>query len=195
MDLRPIFLPTEDINQTNYYWFNGGFTSDEVDKIIEDAKEYPFIKALVVDEENTDKFRKSNIKWLPFDSKWEWVIDRIMTQVVEANNIIWNFDLKAIIDNIQYTEYDGNGGHYDWHLDIGPGSISHRKISIVIQLSDPDDYVGGDLEIMNASEKTVIPRGKGNVVIFPSFLLHRVVPLKSGNRKSLVLWVGGGHYK
>ena len=195
MDLRPIFLPTEDINQTNYYWFNGGFTSDEVDKIIEDAKEYPFIKALVVDEENTDKFRKSNIKWLPFDSKWEWVIDRIMTQVVEANNIIWNFDLKAIIDNIQYTEYDGNGGHYDWHLDIGPGSISHRKISIVIQLSDPDDYVGGDLEIMNASEKTVIPRGKGNVVIFPSFLLHRVVPLTSGNRKSLVLWVGGDHYK
>ena len=195
MDLKPIFLPTEDINQTNYYWFNGGFTSDEVDKIIEDAKEYPFIKALVVDEENTDKFRKSNIKWLPFDSKWEWVIDRIMTQVVEANNIIWNFDLKAIIDNIQYTEYDGNGGHYDWHLDIGPGSISHRKISIVIQLSDPNDYVGGDLEIMNASEKTVIPRGKGNVVIFPSFLLHRVVPLTSGNRKSLVLWVGGDHYK
>ena len=195
MDLKPIFLPTEDINQTNYYWFNGGFTSDEVNKIIEDAKEYPFIKALVVDEENTDKFRKSNIKWLPFDSKWEWVIDRIMTQVVEANNIIWNFDLKAIIDNIQYTEYDGNGGHYDWHLDIGPGSISHRKISIVIQLSDPDDYVGGDLEIMNASEKTVIPRGKGNVVIFPSFLLHRVVPLTSGNRKSLVLWVGGDHYK
>jgi PKHD-type hydroxylase len=48
---------------------------------------------------------------------------------------------------------------------------------------------------MNASEKTVIPRGKGNVVIFPSFLLHRVVPLTSGNRKSLVLWVGGGHYK
>jgi PKHD-type hydroxylase len=195
MDLKPIFLPKEDINQTNYYWFNGGFTSDEVDKIIEDAKEYPFVKALVVDEENTDKFRKSNIKWLPFDSKWEWVIDRIMTQVVEANNTIWNFDLKAIIDNIQYTEYDGNGGHYDWHLDIGPGSISHRKISIVIQLSDPDDYVGGDLEIMNASEKTVIPRGKGNVVIFPSFLLHRVVPLTSGNRKSLVLWVGGGHYK
>ena len=195
MDLKPIFLPTEDINQTNYYWFNGGFTSDEVDKIIEDAKEYHFIKALVVDEENTDKFRKSNIKWLPFDSKWEWVIDRIMSQVVEANNTIWNFDLKAIIDNIQYTEYDGNGGHYDWHLDIGPGSISHRKISIVIQLSDPDDYVGGDLEIMNASEKTVIPRGKGNVVIFPSFLLHRVVPLTSGNRKSLVLWVGGDHYK
>ena len=195
MELKPIFSQKEDINQTNYYWFNGGFSSEEVDKIVENAKEYPFVKALVVDEENTDKFRKSNIKWLPFDSKWEWVIDRIMTQVVEANNAIWNFDLSSIIDNIQYTEYEGNGGHYDWHLDIGPGKISHRKISIVIQLSDPSDYVGGDLEIMTGSEQVTVPRGKGNVVVFPSFLLHRVVPLTGGNRKSLVLWVGGGHYK
>lgn len=195
MELKPIFLPPEDINQTNYYWFNGGFSSTEVDKIVEDVKEYPFVKALVVDEENTDKFRKSNIKWLPYDSKWEWVIDRIMTQVVEANTAIWNFDLKSIIDNIQYTEYEGNGGHYDWHLDIGPGKISHRKISIVIQLSDESDYIGGDLEIMTGSEHVKVPRGKGNVVIFPSFLLHRVVPLTSGNRKSLVLWVGGGQYR
>jgi PKHD-type hydroxylase len=195
MKLRPVFTPTEEINQTNYYWFNSGLTSEEVDKIVEDAKEYPFVKALVVDEENTDKFRKSNIKWLPFDSKWDWVIDKIMSQVVEANDTIWKFDLNSVIDNIQYTEYEGNGGHYDWHLDIGPGSISHRKISIVIQLSDPDEYVGGDLELMTGSDHTKIPRGKGNVVIFPSFLLHRVVPLISGNRKSLVLWVGGGHYK
>lgn len=195
MKLRPIFTLDEEINQTNYYWFNAGLTSDEVNKIVDDAKEYPFVKALVVDEENTDKFRKSNIKWLPFDSKWDWVIDKIMSQVVEANDTIWKFDLNSVIDNIQYTEYEGNGGHYDWHLDIGPGSISHRKISIVIQLSDPDDYVGGDLELMTGSEQTKIPRGKGNVIIFPSFLLHRVVPLVSGNRKSLVLWVGGGHYK
>jgi PKHD-type hydroxylase len=195
MDLKPIFPPKEGINQTNYYWFENGFSSQEVDTIINGSLEYEFQKAVIIDEHNTDKFRKSNVKWLPYDSKWEWVIDKIMSQVIEANNTIWNFDLKSIIDNIQYTEYEGNGGHYDWHLDIGPGSISHRKISIVIQLSDPDDYVGGDLQIMTGSEYTTIPRGKGNVVVFPSFLLHRVVPLTSGNRKSLVLWVGGDHYK
>jgi PKHD-type hydroxylase len=195
MDLKPIFPAKEGINQTNYYWFENGFTTQEVDTIVNGSLEYEFQKAVIIDEGNTDKFRKSNIKWLPFDSKWEWVIDKIMSQVTEANNTIWNFELKSIIDNIQYTEYEGNGGHYDWHLDIGPGSISHRKISIVIQLSDPDDYVGGDLQIMTGSEYTTIPRGKGNVVVFPSFLLHRVVPLTSGNRKSLVLWVGGDHYK
>jgi PKHD-type hydroxylase len=195
MDLKPIFPAKEGINQTNYYWFENGFTTQEVDTIVNGSLEYEFQRAVIMDEGNTDKFRKSNIKWLPFDSKWEWVIDKIMSQVTEANNAIWNFELKSIIDNIQYTEYEGNGGHYDWHLDIGPGSISHRKISIVVQLSDPNDYVGGDLQIMTGSEYTTIPRGKGNVVIFPSFLLHRVVPLTSGNRKSLVLWVGGDHYK
>ena len=195
MDLKPIFPVKEDINQTNYYWFENGFTTQEIDTIVNGSLEYEFQKAIIMDEGNTDKFRKSNIKWLPFDSKWEWVIDKIMSQVTEANKAIWNFDLKSIIDNIQYTEYEGNGGHYDWHLDIGPGSISHRKISITIQLSDPEEYVGGDLQIMTGSEYTTVPRGKGTVVIFPSFLLHRVVPLTSGNRKSLVLWVGGDHYK
>ena len=195
MDLKPIFPVKEDINQTNYYWFENGFTTQEIDTIVNGSLDYEFQKAIIMDEGNTDKFRKSNIKWLPFDSKWEWVIDKIMSQVTEANNTIWNFELKSIIDNIQYTEYEGNGGHYDWHLDIGPGSISHRKISITIQLSDPEEYVGGDLQIMTGSEYTTVPRGKGTVVIFPSFLLHRVVPLTSGNRKSLVLWVGGDHYK
>ena len=195
MELKPIFPYKQGINQTNYYWFNGGFSSEEVDKIVEDSKEYSFVKGVIIDEHNTDKFRKSDIKWLPFDSKWEWVIDRIMNQVIEANDAIWNFDLKSIIDNIQYTEYDGKGGHYDWHMDIGPGPISHRKVSIVVQLSDPSEYVGGDLELKPGCTDLVIPRGKGNVVIFPSFLLHRVVPLVSGNRKSLVLWVGGDHYK
>jgi PKHD-type hydroxylase len=195
MDLKPIFPAKEGINQTNYYWFENGFTTQEIDTIVNGSLDYEFQKAVIMDEGNTDKFRKSNIKWLPFDSKWEWVIDKIMSQVTEANNAIWNFELKSIIDNIQYTEYEGNGGHYDWHLDIGPGSISHRKISITIQLSDPEEYVGGDLQIMTGSEYTTVPRGKGTVVVFPSFLLHRVVPLTSGNRKSLVLWVGGEHYK
>ena len=195
MELKPIFPQRTDINQTNYYWFENGFTINEVDKIVSESKEYPFVKGLTVDETNGDKIRKSNLKWLPYEEKWEWVIDKIMFQVIEANNTIWNFELSSIIDNIQYTEYDGNGGHYDWHMDIGPGTISHRKISVVIQLSDPNDYVGGDLELMTSGAPTTISRGKGNVIIFPSFLLHRVTPLISGNRKSLVLWIGGGHYK
>jgi len=194
MDLRPIFPQRNDINQSNYYWFNGGFDNNEIEKIIEDSKKYDFVNATIVDEENTNKVRKSSVKWLPHDERWSWLTDKIISLVLDANKI-WAFDLHSIIDDIQYTEYDGEGGHYDWHIDIGPDNISHRKISIVIQLSDENDYVGGDLELMTGNGHSVVPRGKGNVAIFPSFLLHRVTPLTSGNRKSLVLWVGGGHYK
>ena len=194
MILKPIFYPDTNLDQTNYYWFEKGFTSEEVDKIVRESEQYSFEKATTVGD-NRDLVRKSRIKWLPYDGIWEWVIDRLSNQVQEANNSIWKFDLSCILDNIQYTEYEGNGGHYDWHLDIGPGGISHRKVSIVVQLSDPSEYQGGVLQIKNGTNEFDVPLGKGNVVIFPSFLLHRVTPLTSGNRKSLVLWVGGGHYK
>ena len=65
-----------------------------------------------------------------------------------------NFDYRdavvkindSIVDSIQYTEYYEDGGHYDWHMDVGNFPENHRKISITIQLSNPDDYDGGDLE-------------------------------------------------
>jgi PKHD-type hydroxylase len=80
-------------------------------------------------------------------------------------------------------------------MDIGPGNINHRKISITIQLSDPDEYVGGDLELWTGQGQVNAPRSQGCAVLFPSFMLHRVTPVESGTRKSLVLWVGGGAYK
>ena len=59
MDLKPIFPYDGSINQTNYYWFDGGFSTEEVDKIVKDAEQYEFSRALVIDEENTDKVEKA----------------------------------------------------------------------------------------------------------------------------------------
>jgi len=195
MDVRPVFPIDQSIDQTCYYWFETGFSSEEVNLIVKNSKNYESQKATIVGEDNENSIRKSNIKWLPVNDEWNWVYERLSSQIMEANKALWQFNLKSVIDQIQYTEYEGNGGHYDWHMDIGPGKISHRKISIVVQLSDPSEYVGGDLELKTGADQVVVPRGKGNVVVFPSFLLHRVVPLTSGNRKSLVLWVGGGQYR
>ena len=63
----------------------------------------------------------------------------------EANNSLWKFDLHQIPEMIQYTEYKAPAGHYDWHADIGPGLLSNRKVSITVQLSEPDEYEGGNL--------------------------------------------------
>ena len=195
LNLRPIFPVNETINQNNYYWFDKGFTPVDVDFILEKSKDYPYSEAGIINQATNDSIRKSNIKWLPFDETWSWVYERIMQYSAEANKTIWNFNLHTIIDQIQFTEYIGAGGHYDWHTDIGPNSISHRKISIIIQLTDSTDYEGGELQLKSSNVEIIAPRTKGSVILFPSFMLHRITPLLSGERRRLVLWGGGDHYR
>jgi PKHD-type hydroxylase len=196
-----VIFPPETVDLQNYYFFSKGFSDDELSKIYRDVASLPFREAATGESnDNTDKsIRSSSIKWIPQSQEWAWLYDKMMNMVIEANNAIWNFDLHTALDSIQYTEYyDVEGGHYGWHQDIGPGHLSTRKISITVQLSDTDDYEGGDLEYfrggdINNTEKA--PRGKGVVFIFPSYMMHRVAPITKGTRRSFVLWVGGSHYK
>jgi len=66
-----------------------------------------------------------------------------------------------------------------------------RKLSLVLQLSDPKDYEGGELILHLSEEPTVVPKKQGYVTIFPSFVLHEVTPVTSGTRHSLVSWISG----
>jgi PKHD-type hydroxylase len=111
-----------------------------------------------------------------------------------ANKNMWNFDIWGYQDGFQYTVYYGDGGHYDWHADLGPG-ISNRKISCVLQLSDPGEYEGGDLQMNPGGNILTVPKGLGTLCFFPSFLLHRVTPLNGGVRKSLVNWFCGANFR
>jgi PKHD-type hydroxylase len=184
-------------NPTEYYWFEKGFNNQEIDNIVKLSTSLPSGHGTIAGGGTADEIsgiRKSFIRWIPQSPEYMWIYDRIAQLVTEANSI-WKFDISSMPEAIQYTEYYDDGGHYDWHLDIGPDELSYRKISVTIQLSETEDYEGGDLEILRGgtSEKTV--RGKGAAVLFPSFILHRVTPVTRGTRKSFVLWLGGGHYK
>ena len=95
---------------------------------------------------------------------------------------------------MQYTEYYANdGGHYDWHLDVGQCTTWHRKLSWSIQMSDPKVYEGGDLRIVGGSDKHSFQSDtqKGSMTVFPSFLQHKVFPVTKGARRALVGWVYG----
>jgi len=193
------FPPDESINQTNYYWFQNSFNEQDIQDVESFASKYEFVDGLTVADNELvaqDEIRKSKIKWLPFVvGESGWMYNKIIELMREANGI-WDFNIHSCLDSIQYTEYLEGGGHYDWHMDIGPYPINHRKISCVVQLSDPEDYEGGDLQIwVGGQEPMTIPRGKGNVVFFPSFCMHRVTPVTKGIRRSLVLWLGGDSYK
>jgi len=197
MEIKPIIPVPTHINQTNYYWYKEGLDLIDVQKVEDLADTHPYTKGTIIgNDEIVESVRKSKIKWLYPNDDSQWLYDKIINMVVEANKTMWNFNLYSVIDSIQYTVYSEGGGHYDWHMDIGPGSISHRKVSVTIQLSDPSEYEGGDLELWYGGGGVIqIPKNKGLTVIFPSFSMHRVTPITKGTRKSLVLWLGGEHYK
>jgi PKHD-type hydroxylase len=185
-----------------YYWFKEALTKEEVNLVIESVFKLPAEEATTLGPNNA--LRSSVVKWIPQNKDWDWLYQRLMKLAIEANGI-WDFDLKSAFEQIQYTEYHASdAGHYDWHQDIGFGALaSRRKISITIQLSESKDYKGGDLLIaLGGSTKDgefknnhVCPRGLGKGVLFPSYMMHKVSPITKGTRKSLVLWVGGEHYR
>lgn len=180
-----------------YYYFEKGFTKQQLDKIYKDVAKLPIQKATTFSDDNDTSVRSSSVKWIPQTKEWSWLYEILMNYVEVANQELWNFDLISAPELIQYTEYyDVEGGHYDWHQDIGPGMGSTRKVSITVQLSDADEYEGGDLEFYYGGQSYVdAPRGAGVVVLFPSYLMHRVSKVTKGTRRSFVLWVGGQHYK
>lgn len=191
-------------NPQEYYWFKSGLSHEEVDKVIKLASEIKEERASTIGHDDGASTRSSMVKWIPQTKEWEWLYQKMMDQAKEANTELWDFDLYSSIENIQYTEYYASeNGHYDWHQDIGPGELpSRRKISITIQLSTSEEYEGGELLICKGSNgegqldaNVQCPRGKGVSVLFPSYMMHRVSPVTKGVRKSLVLWVGGAHYR
>ena len=187
----------EDVNFIDYYWFKNGFNSEELNIIENMTKKLDFEDAVTGEGENSkvSDYRKSRIKWCPQNLEWAWVYNKLHDMIVEANNVMWKFDLSTMNEQIQYTEYYGsNEGGYEWHMDCGEKIQNQRKISVTVQLSDSNEYEGGDLEF-NIGRKLTAQRGIGTAVIFPSFYLHRVTPVTSGIRKSFVLWVGGEPYR
>ena len=184
---------------TDFYYFDKGFSEEELDKISKMTNRLPFHGATTAAGEIDS--RKSKLKWIPQDEEWEWLYEKLMYFAKLANEEMWNFDLTSAPESIQYTEYHGTDqGEYGWHQDIGPNELSARKISITVQLSDDNEYEGGELLFWmggNSLENNNItaPRGKGTVVLFPSYVVHAVKPVTKGIRKSFVLWLGGGHYK
>ena len=122
--------------------------------------------------------------------------DRMAVIVRNLNAQFYRFDLYGFIEEFQYAIYAAeNGSHYDWHTDAAADTVAPRKLSVVLQLSDPEDYDGGDLELHGGGSPGAVNRKKGLIVAFPSFRLHRVTPVVRGIRKTLTIWVSGPAFR
>jgi PKHD-type hydroxylase len=141
-----------------------------------------------------DELRKSDVMFIENTPETEWIYNRLAGLAIQCNNERYWFDLLGFHNNLQLASYT-EGDFFDWHLDFGAGEISDRKLSISMQLSDPDEYEGGDLQFMLNQKIVSAPREKGTIIVFPSFMMHRVTPITKGVRKSIVGWVAGPPYR
>ena len=204
------------MNLKYYYWY---FQSAIPEKICDDIVKYALSQEEVEGvtggiEPGTDskdkQVRNSDLVWL----NERWIYNEIHPFINMANkNAGWNFDWDWS-ETLQFTKYKTNQ-HYNWHQDAwdSPYTDEHshsnykgkiRKLSISVILSNENDYEGGDFQFdyrhKYKDDKKLVDtvkgiRPKGSVLVFPSYLWHKVTPVTSGTRYSLVNWVLGNPYK
>ncbi|MWD29458.1 2OG-Fe(II) oxygenase [Aquicoccus sp. SCR17] len=141
--------------------------------------------------------RRAELVWLDEVEETGWIMTRLIDITREANRARFGFDLSDFAESPQLARYGAErAGHFHWHADIGDTALAaRRKLTLVVQLSGPDEYDGGTLEIMPSARVQEAPRGQGDAVLFPAFLLHRVTPVTRGARLSLTVWAHGPAFR
>lgn len=184
------------MNFAEFVYYNGPLLPHEIDKIRSLWDEEKTIKATLGGDEKEydDEIRRSSVMFLDDNEEMQWIYEKLKMVAISANNERYWFDLLGFHQELQLTRYS-DGDFFEWHLDFGAAEISARKLSVTVQLSDPDEYEGGDLEFMINQKIVKAPREKGTIVVFPSFIMHRVTPITKGTRQSIVGWVSGPPYR
>ena len=183
-----------------WHMWSAELNHETVASIIKECEFYKPMDAVVGAGDTDDKVRKSIVRWInPYDVGSEFIHKLLWKYATLANRNAFGVKIDTIQD-IQYTIYEGDeNGHYNWHFDTfwANQTMNDRKLSITIQLSDSDDYEGGnfilDRQYQQPDSKDL--RTKGTILVFPSPIKHKVTPVTKGIRKSLVAWVEGPKWR
>lgn len=191
--------PSFDVSEHVFVTYPDAFSPEEIEKIISFCETLEKQEGTV--ENNNlvvDSTRKSTIAWVSYNQETTWIFNKLAMACRILNGQFYKFDLFGFSEPLQYTTYSGEEKqHYTWHRDCGPGlgNLPPRKLSVVLQLSDPTDYEGGDLELITSSQSDIIQKQKGLIAAFPSYIVHRVTPVTAGIRRTLVAWISGPPFR
>jgi PKHD-type hydroxylase len=182
-------------------YFKSYLNPELCNKIISDVEPLPWQDGLIGSGESSevldDGYRRSKIKFIyANDWRFEYIFDMFWKTAISANNDFFMFNISRL-NFVQFAEYDASyEGEYKDHHDVfwmNGDDYYHRKLSCVIQLTDPNKYDGGDLNLVEATHKPLVEdiRAQGTITYFPSFLRHQVTPVTRGTRYSLTAWFEG----
>ena len=129
---------------------------------------------------------------------WKWLQDKMFQMVNIVNDNVFKFHIDGCDDELKLIEYKENG-FYGWHTDFNAGEFSTRKLTGIIQLTDPSEYEGGDVQFgiqdKNTKEWYTMEKKKGSLTIFPTFLSHNVTPVTKGKRHVIQELFVGDHFR
>lgn len=175
----------------NWQLHSGALTTKQCNEIIDISETYPLQKGTTFS--NAENHRSCDVRWVE-----DQTVGSILWEYIQEANKVFNVDVEPYAD-IQYTEYRHEVlGKYDDHHDVNweRADGRDRKLSIVIQLSDHDDYEGGYFKFKEVQTPLIKDfLVKGSVLVFPSYLVHSVSPVTKGVRKSLVAWFEGPNWR
>jgi PKHD-type hydroxylase len=175
-----------------YAFWEKAFSKEECQTIINIAKDKGLIKGVT---RGISDVRESKVSWLYPNNGMDWAFRRVTDITLNLNEKFFKFDLFGLNEGFQFTNYVAPSGKYGKHVDRAT-NIPVRKLSISIQLTDPKEYEGGELKLYDGEKDgTVMSREQGTLVMFPSYVLHEVMPVTKGERNSLVTWVTGKQFK
>jgi len=179
-----------------FVWWENGFTEQELNWLQEQAIKADQ-RAQVggsADEETLRQIRRAQVSWLQKTPDTAWVFEKLGHIASSLNSQYYRLDLTGFGEALQLTHYDqSEQGMYGWHQDYN-AKVS-RKLSLVLQLTDPSQYEGGNLQVLTGGQPQTVRKQRGLVAAFPSYVLHQVTPVTSGNRQSLVAWVSGPAFR
>lgn len=185
-------------NVEPFAWWENGFTDQELNWLQEQAMKAEQRARVGGNATGDDlaRIRRSQVSWLNKTQDTAWVYEKLAHIASSLNAQYYRFDLTGFGEALQLTNYDqSEHGMYGWHVDYGGNVAPSRKLSMVLQLTDPSQYEGGNLQIMTTGDPNTVRKQRGFVVVFPSYVLHQVTPVTKGSRQSLVSWITGPAFK
>jgi PKHD-type hydroxylase len=186
-----LYIPKKDTEGPDHFelpccFFDRFFSVEECDEVVQHCENTSLNEGKTFGANDN---RRSDIGWL-YESAKPTLFSRVMDSAFNSN--YWGYDIYGFSDPAQYTTYDSSKygeSFYNSHKDTGPGYY-HRKLSMVVLLSDPSEFEGGDFSLEYANHKQYF-KNKGDAILFPSILHHGVSPVYNGIRRSLVFWISG----
>jgi PKHD-type hydroxylase len=169
----------QSLKLNDYYSFEDSFSAEECNKIIRSFDEL---------------VQENKRKQLTFEGENEWIYQKVSDMVIEANRVMWKFNIAGITEPISYARYDikdCEAARVDIGTNFNDSFRQDRKISFLIQLSEEISYEGGEVLLHNNGTPSYLPKERGTTLMFPSWLLNGTTPVTKETKRSLYGWVSG----